>query len=125
MRLLVTGGRGVEPNPGELMCLSALLLERGGTEIVHGDCRGVDQTVARAFSSSLFADVLRVPAELFGDWPSCGPKRNAAMVSYVKRKGGFVVAWPGGAGTADCVAKAAKAGLEVLTIEEVCRCAAG
>lgn len=119
-RLLVTGGRAVVPKARELAAIRALAGSHRVIEVVHGDCRGVDRAVGVVLAAGGVKE-LRVPAELFGSWPACGPRRNAAMVSYVSLYGGFVVCWPGGKGTQDCVRKAWRAGLRVLSIEEVVR----
>lgn len=71
--------------------------------VIHGDARGADRT------AQLWAERNRVPVEVYpADWKkhgrSAGPRRNTQMLD--EGKPDLVVAFPGGAGTADMVGKA-------------------
>lgn len=53
--------------------------------------------------------VKRFYADLYGKWPACGPRRNAAMAEYADA----LIALPGGKGTANMIDEARKRGLKV------------
>lgn len=77
--------------------------------VVHGGCRGADTLAALAALDLGFQ-----AEEWAADWRRrgrrAGPLRNQAMVD---RGADLVVAFPGGAGTADLVRRARAAGIEV------------
>lgn len=88
------------------------LLPRGVAEVIHGGAWGADRLAKE------WAIANRIKAtEFLADWsaygPSAGPRRNQVMVDS---KPDLVVAFPGGKGTADAVAKARAAGIEVMVI---------
>jgi hypothetical protein len=87
---------------------------RGVTELVHGAARGVDITVAKMVERNLphvKATAFPYPSE---HGKAGGPIRNSEMVAYAKGKPAFCVAFPGGRGTNDMVAKVQRAGIELL-----------
>lgn len=70
----------------------------GRTLLIHGCCRGLDQ-IAASLGAWRGFEVKPFPAEDYGSWPACGPKRNAAMAEFCKgmMMVGHVVhahAWP-------------------------------
>lgn len=119
MRVLITGGRDLSVSDWShtvyrvLRCLES----HDDIVLVHGDCSGADQIakVLHHLYPHLFLEEGH-PAENFGKWPQCGPKRNAHMVSL---GADLCIALPGGRGTADCVRKANIAGIPVVHISDM------
>jgi hypothetical protein len=77
LRIVITGDRNWDDYEYIYGVLSDLPED---TEILHGDCRGVDKLAERA-AKELFT----IPPKAFpADWdthgPSAGPKRNRAML---------------------------------------------
>lgn len=118
-RILVCGGRTfadarllavtllrVTAEPGETRA-------RAGTVIIHGDARGADRLAA------MWGLKQELPVEAYpADWTAhgrkAGPLRNHRML--IEGRPDLVVAFPGGRGTADMVARARKAGVPVQEI---------
>lgn len=80
------------------------------TVIIHGDARGAD-TLADAWAQRHKVAVVSFPANWEKDGRSAGNKRNQQMLDVGRPD--LVVAFPGGAGTADMVKRALAAGVEV------------
>jgi hypothetical protein len=85
------------------------------TLLIHGDARGADRT------AGTWAMLRGVPREVFkARWAeedgAAGPLRNQRMLDIGQPD--LVVAFPGGSGTADMVARARKAGIPLRIIEE-------
>ena len=94
-RVLVTGSRdNRDPRPIDTVLDERLARLQPGQRlvIVHGGCRdtqgrlrGVDghadAWARRAQRAGHPVDIEEHPAEDHGTWPSCGPRRNAHMVS--------------------------------------------
>lgn len=118
--VLVTGDR--EWTDGET--IERELVAAGATLVIEGEARGTDRLAAQA------ADRLNVPVVPFpADWErygrAAGPIRNQAMVAALvdyERLGEDVVVLAfhpdlaKSRGTADCVARAALAGLPVRVV---------
>ncbi len=84
------------------------------TTIIHGGARGVDKMAGNfAIGCNLVVE------EYKADWAThgkaAGPIRNQQMLDQGKPN--LVIAFPGGRGTADMVARAKKAGVEVKEIK--------
>ena len=108
--ILVCGGRDFEDF--DLLCNSLLDLndsEKIGA-VVHGNARGADQ-LAGKFAQQLGICEIRVPANWTFYGPTAGPARNTWMLQFLRVD--QVVAFPGGKGTADMIAKARAAGIPV------------
>jgi hypothetical protein len=115
---VITGGRDRIPTLLELLDVIGRLTKRGATTVRNGKCRGTDQAVAAFLRARTDLLVEDWPAEDYGTWPSCGPKRNRAMLDgdwrgeqleltlsghrFVKPPANFLVALKGGVGTEDC-----------------------
>lgn len=128
MKIMVTGGRGygvLDPRKvlehpkrrAEIarltLVLDGLLNERGVDLLIHGDePRGADSR-AKAWALSRNVLAKAFPANWDALGRAAGPIRNQAMVDA---KPDLVVAFPGGRGTADAVARARKAGIEVMAV---------
>jgi YspA, cpYpsA-related SLOG family len=83
---------------------------RADDVIVHGDARGAD-SLADAWAVERGNHVMRVPALWKSFSRSAGARRNAVIAALPLR---LLIAFPGGAGTADMCRKARAAGIEVV-----------
>lgn len=110
MRVLVCGGRDFANTAYIWTQLDRLHAENPVTAIIHGGASGADSIAAEWAQTK--AGISRYVCH--ADWDkhgrAAGPKRNARMLEW---KPDLVVAFPGGKGTADMVARAEKAGVRV------------
>jgi hypothetical protein len=81
--------------------------------IVHGGATGADQLAAR-WARETGQEAIAYPADWKAHGRAAGPIRNALMLE--REKPDLVVAFPGGRGTADMVAKARAASVDVLEV---------
>ena len=116
MRILVTGGRDYADRDAVFAALDRVHQTRGITCVIHGGATGAD-ALADAWANERSIDTLVFPAK-WRDYAaggaldrSAGPRRNADMVARGGADG--AVAFPGGAGTADCVRRCEAAGIKV------------
>ena len=111
MKVLVCGGRDFADAQWLSDVLTGLLHETGGELLViHGGARGAD-SLAWAFAQDH-----GLPRSVFlADWgrygKRAGPLRNQRMLD--EGRPDLLVAFPGGRGTADMVARALEAGVPV------------
>lgn len=113
MRLLVCGGRDFDNYA--LVCAALLAVHKKHyiTFLIHGGAPGADSLADRwAKENGLHVDVFRALWNKEGK--AAGPLRNQRMIDEGKPTA--VVAFPGGRGTADMVARAKAAGLPVWEI---------
>lgn len=124
-RVIVCGGRNFGDRRFVFQALDALRRSIGIETVIHGACgcdmvfdesrlRGVDG-LAHAWSSERGVQVEAYPAPWRDYGRQAGPMRNDQMLRAAPDA---VVAFPGGAGTSDMVARALEAGVVVY---EVCR----
>lgn len=123
MIIIVTGGRDyadMENVHRRIMDVfqSRTLLKNEALNIWHGGAKGADALASRLAQLHGWSDV-PFPAQWHAQGRSAGPKRNEYMVSLaasLKADGHTVavLAFPGGRGTADCVSRAKKHGLQVV-----------
>ena len=106
--VLVTGGRGY----ADVLTVERVLRNLAPGLVLHGGARGAD-TIADHWASRNGVHTAEVCALWDFHGKAAGPKRNAVLVELAKRLGAEVVAFPGGAGTADCVRRAREAGLVI------------
>lgn len=114
MRVLVCGGRAFNDKRLVALTLSPLHRDRCFSALIHGAASGADEI------GHLWAEFAGVPVERFpAQWgqfgPAAGPIRNRQML--VEGKPDLVVAFPGGRGTANMVAQAREAGVEVIEVK--------
>lgn len=105
MRVIVCGGRSYE----NWRAVSEVLKEIKPTVLIQGGAPGADR-LAQKWADHNGVPVVTYPA----NWrvgKKGGPMRNAFMLSDSRPDA--VVAFPGGAGTADMVRKAEEAGIPV------------
>lgn len=112
MRVLVCGGRSF--SDWDLLCrvLDAQHEKHRIGVIIHGAYRGAD-TLADSWAICRGVGRDKYPA----DWSfgkKAGPIRNQRMLD--EGRPDLVLAFPGGRGTADMVARARNAGVEVVCI---------
>lgn len=103
MIVLVCGGRDYA---GDVSCLGMIDI----TLLIHGGARGADQRAAAWVREELLVHTCRVDAMWEQLGKSAGMERNKAMLLL---KPEYVVAFPGGAGTAGMIRLAKAAGLPV------------
>lgn len=108
MRVLVCGGRDFKDFDRVVVVLDNL--DPPATLIIHGGAPGADQC-AGAWAERRGIPTLRFPAEWEKYGRRAGPRRNQRMLD--EGKPDLVVAFPGGRGTADMLARADKAGVVV------------
>lgn len=112
MRILVTGGRDYK---NRTLVHATLENYPYISLLVEGGAQGADR-LAREWALHR-----KVPQRTFhADWKqhgkSAGPKRNQQMLDETKPD--LVIAFPGGAGTADMVRRAEVANIKVLRVTE-------
>ncbi|HET9109072.1 MAG TPA: DUF2493 domain-containing protein [Steroidobacteraceae bacterium] len=116
MRVLVCGGRnyGETDNDQAAEIYFAIRDIHEKTPIsalIQGGARGADRCAAD-FAKELGIKVVTVPADWKTYGKAAGPIRNQRMIDDFKPD--LVLAFPGGRGTADIVARAEKAQIPVL-----------
>lgn len=123
--VLVTGSRDFDDETLIAVVLEQQLVTAGGELVVvrHGDYhRGADRITANwiehkiAERAHVVADPY--PAEDYGSWPACGPRRNTAMVNDSQTPDvccGFFKIGAANKGTNDCVRKAHAAEIALRT----------
>jgi hypothetical protein len=82
--------------------------------IIHGGATGAD-TLADRWATKMGLDVVKVMADWMNNGRAAGPIRNQKMLDLYKPS--VVVAFPGGAGTADMVARARAAKVDIIEIQ--------
>lgn len=113
LTVLVCGGRKFADD--KLLCqtLKAIHAKTAITLLVNGGAPGAD---TRAVSWALRHDVpfQTIQAEWTKYGPAAGPLRNQRMLDDTHPD--LIVAFPGGRGTADMVARAKAAGVEIYEV---------
>jgi len=123
MRVIVCGGRDYTDREAITETLRKAFEGRGtfGT-LVHGTCRGADLTAAEvAAGHGLAVEPFPPPLAVHGS-PRAFHIRNQAMADA---GADLCLAFPGGAGTADCVRRCERAGIPVRRLPDRGRCAHG
>lgn len=115
MRVIVCGGRDYTDWDAGFAALDRIHADTPIEFVFHGNARGAD-SIASAWASHPSRPRVRncpCPAEWAKHGKAAGPKRNQAMLgNHID----LVIAFPGGAGTADMVRRARKAGVPVTEI---------
>lgn len=114
-RVLVCGGRNFTDADFLFRTLDDLRTKFGFTHLIHGQGQGADQ-LAYMWAVSRLGEVAVTgfPADWIRFNKSAGPKRNQQMLD--EGKPDFVIAFPGGKGTADMVRRAKRAGVPVIEV---------
>ena len=108
-RILVCGGRDF----ADATLVYDTLNASNVTTLIHGAARGAD-SLADDWAKAAGVSILRFPADWAKEGRAAGPMRNQRMLEQGRPD--VVVAFPGGAGTRDMVARARKAGVPVLEV---------
>ncbi len=111
MIVLVTGGRDYVNRDAIYRTLDA----HSVTFLVHGDCPTGADRIARTWALERGVIQAKFEAPFTAIGGRAGPQRNTAMLAMM-RQVDLVLAFTGGKGTADMVAKARKAGVMVREI---------
>jgi SLOG family YspA-like protein len=109
VRVLVCGGRRYN----DRSYVFAILDELEPVEVIHGAAAGAD-ALAEAWAKSRQIPYRGFPAEWDKSGKSAGHKRNYRMLTDTWPD--LVVAFPGGAGTADMIRTAQSLGVPVLQV---------
>lgn len=114
MKLLVTGGRNYYDHETIFRVLDKVQAKKPITLFIAGDADGLD------FIATAWAYSRKIPVEIHcADWEkhgkAAGPKRNTCMVN---RQPDIAVAFPGGAGTANCVNQLERAKVPVVDLRK-------
>lgn len=112
MKVLVCGGRNYRAEISMCIMLNWLHAACNFSQLIHGGAAGADRMAGE------WARRHDVPVRIFcADWKrfglKAGPLRNQEMLDCGKSE--LVVAFPGGRGTADMVARAERAGISVVS----------
>jgi SLOG family YspA-like protein len=83
-------------------------------KVVHGAARGADAMGAQ-WANRLALEVAAVPADWDKHGKAAGPIRNEQMLR--EHKPSRVIAFPGGAGTQDMIARAKKWGAQIIEVK--------
>lgn len=108
-RVVVCGGRDFNDRQAVIKAFQGLPV---GTIIVHGDCSGADRLAAEV-AENWGLETEAHPADWKKHGKAAGPIRNQEMIDSEPR---YVIAFPGGSGTADCIARAEAAGIQVKKV---------
>lgn len=117
MRVLVCGGRDFTDYLAFVRKMHRIEAEHGSASvIIHGGAKGADWC-AHLFANSPVGHCTEIsfPANWKLHGKRAGPLRNQQMLD--EGRPDFVVAFPGGRGTADMVRRAKAAGVKVVEIE--------
>ena len=113
MKVIVCGGRDYQDYERICKALDALHKKHGIDLLIEGGANGADA------HAGIWADNAGVPrCTLHANWKfhgaKAGPTRNGHMLEFMQPD--CVVAFPGGAGTADMVRQAKAAGVNVWEV---------
>lgn len=112
MVVIVCGGRDFSNREYVFSALDSMHGEERITLLRHGAARGAD-TLASEWAKSRRVSVDAHPADWEAHGRGAGHMRNQAMLDAVPRVDALM-AFPGGRGTADMVARAERAGVRVV-----------
>lgn len=114
MKVLACGGRDFADHEALTRALDHVVAERGPIDVlVHGAARGAD-SLAGQWAASRGIAVRAYPADWAAHGRAAGPVRNQEMID--REVPDLVVAFAGGAGTADMVRRARRAGIAVVEV---------
>lgn len=113
MRVLVCGGRDFMDNAMAYKALDILHSNYGFDVVIEGDARGADR-IAGYWARKNKLDNVKFPAKWTQYGKRAGPIRNQAMLD--EGRPDLVVAFPGGKGTADMIARAERRDIQVVKV---------
>lgn len=109
MKVIVCGGR--DYNDYTRVCDT--LNNAGITFLIHGAARGAD-SLAHKWAKESGVSGVACPANWGRDGKRAGPIRNQRMLDMGPD---LVIAFPGGRGTEDMIARSQKSGVKVMRVE--------
>lgn len=117
MRILVTGGRNYHEDEVVFAALKAVRnIHHGSVTLIVGDASGADLYARRSgYGYGWNVRVFQADWETHGK--AAGPIRNQQMIDDGQPH--LCFAFPGGAGTNDCVKRCRAAGIPVMSIDEL------
>jgi len=112
---LICGGRNFSDACMFGEAMNEIIQLRGcPTRVIHGGAQGAD-FFAGNWAREMAIECVSVPADWKTHGKAAGPLRNARMLNDYQPK--FVVAFPGGKGTADMVRRAREAEIGVAEVK--------
>jgi len=115
MKVLVCGGRNYDDKAHVFATLDAIDQRHRISLVIHGCAKGAD-TLGRRWAESRGREQRARPADWQTHGLRAGPVRNQEML---EEGPDFVVAFPGGNGTADMVRRARRAGVRVSMADPI------
>jgi hypothetical protein len=113
MRVLVCGGRDFSDRDLLFRTLDDLRREQVVNVIIEGNASGADR-LAGYWARKHHIKNKKFPADWEKNGKAAGPIRNARMIA--EGKPDLVIAFPGGEGTANMIAQAKEAGIDVVEV---------
>lgn len=115
MRVIVCGGRKYRDRLRVVEQLDAILHSQphDTLTIIQGGASGADE-FARDWCFRTSTPYINYPANWDRDGRAAGPIRNQRMLDHGQPD--LVIVFPGGAGTADMVARAKRAGVQLIEV---------
>lgn len=114
-RVLVCGGRDFNDEELVFATLSQLHKQSRITAIIEGYATGADDLAREWGYGHRDCAIISFPADWSRHGKAAGPIRNTRMIE--EGRPDLVVAFPGGRGTANMVAQARAAGIEVIEVK--------
>ena len=115
-RLLVCGGRDFSNNDLLAKTLKDFNMEYGIDVLIHGGAKGAD------ISAGLWANANEIPSMIFpARWKTYGKKRAGYLRNREMLEKGmpdYVIAFPGGTGTANMIKQSKENNITVEEIED-------
>ena len=113
IRIVVTGGRDYRDADRVTQALDAVHRKHGIEAVIQGGADGADRLAAEwAWDRQIRVGTYNAQWRKYGK--KAGPIRNEEMLHLSKPDA--VVAFPGGSGTADCIARAKAKGIPVWEV---------
>ena len=111
MIVAVTGGRNFE----DVSLVRETLKQHPITLLVHGGCTDGADRIAQAWAKETGTPEAIYPAHFTVMGRKAGPMRNDWMLRFSKPD--LLIAFPGGDGTADCIAVARQLGIMIREVQ--------
>ncbi len=113
-KAIICGSRACCDRASVWLALDMYRKELDLTEIAEGGAKGVDR-LARKWAQGAGISCRTFEADWEHGGKAAGPARNARMLDEFAAD--YVIAFPGGFGTADMVRRARVAGIEVVCVD--------
>lgn len=117
--LVVTGGRNYKDFDRVAAEIEKVVFEYQIDGLAHGSAQGADAMAKKWWEDKGSRHGVEEMREFKADWKAdgkaAGPRRNKAMLERIRPR--VVLAFPGGRGTANCVAIAKSMNIPVIEIQ--------